>query len=328
MTDVTRHLTWDNFNAIIVGTVPGIHRVIGSPPIDLFVDPSGARIGLRVPYQSRIAVPPSPLSEVEIKRIRVGEEDSLEITTSSRLLYPQFYSLMTAIADRIQNDRTDPLTAFRDTLNSWHILLRSTSMLTDDQQLGLLGELWMLKRLLARNGPHVIGSWTGPLSEEHDFRIGILDFEVKSTRSLKREHIISNLQQLQCSPGRRLFLLSLQFGLAPSILSLPKAVQEIRTALLNNDRESALFESLLANGAGYRDEYASYYSMTYFLRSQAILVPVDERFPKITPVTLANIAEGHRISDVTYRLNIEGMGFTEDSAQFSSIIPSSGGYDV
>lgn len=325
MAEITKHLTWDNFNTIITESIPGLHRVIGSPPVDLFVDPNGARIGLRVPYSHKGTVPPSPLLEVRIERVTIMGEAFVEITTGSRLLYAEFYSLMTIIADKIQSDKMDPLIAFEETLDSWRVLLRSVAILTEDQQLGLLGELWMLERLLMSHGPRAVHSWVGPLSEEHDFRLTDHDFEVKSTRSLQRVHIISSLQQLQNGPGRRLFLLSLQYGLAPTDLSLPRAVQNVRALLSEDDEELATFNDLLTNGSGYRDEYAVHYPSTYFIRAQPVIVPIDEFFPRITPSTMAGIHDGNRISDVKYRVNVEGMGFEDGSNPFCFILPAVGG---
>ncbi len=325
MAEATRHLTWDNFNTIITEAIPGLHRVTGSPPVDLFVDPEGARIGLRVPYPYECTVPPSPLSEVKIERIMIAGEAFVDITTGSRLLYAEFYSLMITIANKIQSDKMDPLVAFGETLDSWRVLLRSVAVLTEDQQLGLLGELWMLERLLMNKGPRAIRFWVGPLAEEHDFRLTDHDFEVKSTRSLQRVHIISSLQQLQNGLGRRLFLLSLQYGLAPTNLSLPSAVQNVRALLSGDIEELATFNDLLTNGSGYRDEYAIHYPATYFMRAQPVIVPIDVSFPKITPSTIASIHDGNRISDVKYRVNIEGMGFKDGSDPFCSILPAVGG---
>src|SRR5262249_11355959 len=151
-------------------------------------------------------------------------------------------------------------------------------------RLGLTGELWMLNRLLSSMGPEAVDAWTGPQREPHDFRVRDVEFEVKSTRSVERVHLINGLTQLVPSLDRSLWLVSLQFE--PAGLhagqSLPEMLTEIRAALTVNARALQKFNDLLSRAYGQINLHADYYAERLQLRTPAQLVPIDSRCPVIT----------------------------------------------
>jgi hypothetical protein len=151
-----------------------------------------------------------------------------------------------------------------------------------------------------------VGAWRGPDREEHDFGLAEIDLEVKTTISEKRSHWINSLSQLAPSPGRPLFVLSIQLttvGSEPG-LSLPQIVAGARAlpaapmAQLNDRLDSA----------GYQDRHADLYLTRWRFRSEPAFFAVDGRFPALT---LARIASGvpstERIEDVRYRIGLDGL---------------------
>lgn len=310
MSAATRHLTWENFRELVDRGVPAIHRVAGSPQVDIFIDENAFRIGLRTPLPGEIAAPISPLGAVSVLLAWPEGARYLEVTTSHGQLFPEFYSFATTLADRIQLRGEAPVEAFISALNSWSELLQPVTMLSIERQLGLFGELWILERVLNSLGPIGVESWTGPLGEPHDYRFGKQELEVKATINPTRSHMIDGEHQLVPSPECSLFLLSIQ--LEPAGIggtSLAEIVGIVRQQLHDSAAASQKFDDLLA-ATGYRDSDGGLYHSRWQLRSTPCRILVDEHCPRITRGDLEHVKPGtsSRISEVHYRINVEGLG--------------------
>ena len=320
-----RYPTWEQFKEIIDRGVPRIVAIQGTPRVVLFVLDGGDRIGLRIyhPPVDPSELPP-PLEDVEILQGGKGRDTYLELSSTARLLYREFYSVLLPVAHNAQIDHVPPLDAIRETVEDLRRLLRRKPLLDEDRQLGLLGELLMLERLLAVRGLDALDAWTGPKNEPHDFRYGNNELEVKSTRNRRRIHIISSIDQLSPTPGRRLFIVSYQFGLAGADAgySLPEVIDRVRRFLTGGRRER--FDSLLSENIGYRDSDANQYKTRYQERSITRMIPVDDGCPKITGKELGRavpVGMRSRISDVQYRVDLEGLGHEDGSRPFLKVIP-------
>src|SRR5205823_6408923 len=81
-----------------------------------------------------------------------------------------------------------------------------------ERQIGLIGELLFLERLVSKFGTSTLSSWIGPWGEPHDFRLQSREFEVKTTVSPQRVHIINGAEQLVASSGCSLSLVSVLLG--------------------------------------------------------------------------------------------------------------------
>ena len=179
-------------------------------------------------------LPVSPSAQISIAEIAENGERLVQVSTSTPELHKYFFILIGEVIDVVVRDGADPFSALQRTLDQWRALLQSVGLLSEERQIGLIGELWLLDRLREQLGPSTITSWTGPDREPHDFRVGSFEFEVKVTRAEARIHTINGLYQLQQTPGRTLFILSLQ--LAPAGTggqSLPARVHKLRAELGN-----------------------------------------------------------------------------------------------
>ncbi len=306
----TRHLTWENFHGMIAAGVPAIHRVAGAPLVDIFVAERGLRIGLRTPLSGDTSAPPSPLTAVSVQVAWYEGVRYLEVTTSQDQLYPEFYSFATTLADRIQLRAEAAIEAFTSALASWSELLQPVTVLSIDRQLGLFGELWVLDRVIESRGARALESWTGPLGEPHDFRFGKRELEVKATINPTRSHIIDGENQLLASPDCSLCLLSIQLepaGIGGS--SLAELVMAVRGHLGKSPAEVRRLDEILP-AVGYRIVDSGLYQHRWQLRSTPYLIVVDEQCPRITRADLEEInpVTSVRISEVHYRINVEGMG--------------------
>ena len=318
-----RHLEWRHFRELVEQGVPAIQPVSGSPEILVFVDEAGSRIGLRMPIDGGMAVEPSPVAEIEVGRVMIGGQTHLEITTRAAGLFAEFYALLEELADRVQLRGETPEVAFRTTMSNWKALLRPAERMSDEQRIGLFGELLVLHRLLVLHGLDAVAAWTGPLGEQHDFRIGEDEIEVKTTSSRKRVHLISSLEQLEPSPGRNLYLLSIQLEPAGSDAgrTLPELVDGVRALIPSGSAARDGLETALLVTWRYSDLHASAYRERLQMRTASVLVEVSLDFPRLTPSFIAKLPGSHRIADVQYRLAVDGLGHEDGSVEFAAVLP-------
>lgn len=317
--------TWDEFAAHIRSPAPVLVRLRGVPSVDLFVDNNGGRIGLRVASSDLAtdSLPESPFTALRIAMVRLDEGNHLEVATMVSDLYPYFFAFALSIADGVQLDGAAPAVALRRSLRAWRALFEQLVLLTPERQLGLLGELWLLDRLVDVHGAAALDAWTGPRGEAHDFRIGNYEFEVKTTSGEHRTHMISGDSQLIASPGHDLYLLSLQFAAGgPSSRSVLDAVEALRSRMTSLHAASR-FEQILESTFQLSLSNLGHYTRRMQLRSRPYLVPVSDSFPRITHADVLSLPrpEMVRVSDVRYRVDVEGLGWEDEAAEFLAVLP-------
>jgi len=149
--------------------------------------------------------------------------------------------------------------------------------------------------------------------ERHDFRVGAVDLEVKSTRSAMRHHVVHGLRQLEPSEGHRLFLVSLRFDAAglQNGLTLGMRVSMLRGLLPAGGEARKTFESKLLMARYCDDDDAQYPDRT-ILADTPLIILVDDACPRLVPSSLRQAlgaALASRVDhDVTYRINVDGLG--------------------
>ncbi len=322
--DASRHLRWEAFEARIQAGPPSTHRICGKPTIDLFVDPGGSRIGMFV-FEAPLALPNSPLAAVSIAEVVKDQLEAVEIATANTRLFRDFYSFCCTVADRIQLGLQPVGHALSETLDSWAGLLKTRSLLSVDQQIGLLGELEFLIKAADALGWRIASkSWKGPDDEEHDFSLPFVDVEVKSTRGEKRVHQIGSLTQLLPKAGRPLFLVSVQLtrsGPGSGSRTLPGAVARVLLRAAKVDPLLATGLRLQLQHLGWSDDDASYYTEAFRLRTPMCAIPVDRSFPAILPSTLAHLGTERlsRIQRVSYSVDVDGLGFPDTTPAFKAL---------
>jgi len=265
------------------------------------------------------------LTGIDVREVIIDEKRMLAVGSDDRRLLRECYAVLLTVADLIQTRGASVGRALTDALDGWRRLLGELSILSVDAQVGLLGELWVAHRLLSSHGRSAVNSWLGPTGQAHDFRFADIELEVKATRGAERRHMISSLTQLVPSPGLRLYLVSIQLasaGGSPGV-SVPTAVGRIQNQLGGATEEAALFFAHL-DALGYRDEHAGLYSAEFRLRSAPVLIEADRSLPILSPVLLRDSfgpAAAARFENVTYTLNVEGLGWPEASSPFQQVLP-------
>lgn len=180
--------------------------------------------------------------------------------------------------------------------------------MSEEKAIGLLGELLILLHLIdALSEEQAVEAWLGPRSEEHDFVLEEIDAEVKTTLSERRSHVIGTETQLQPSPGRPLWLLSIQLtraGTAVGGFGLPDIISRLRDGLATTgDRVNAYLAT-----QGWQDGDSDLYGETYMPRSAPAAYLVDERFPAITRARLDSVVpQPEYVGQVSYRVDVTSL---------------------
>jgi hypothetical protein len=315
-------ISWEELAAIIHEVdAPVAVRLDGDVVVYIFFDPADGRLGLRVPLGAA-DLDPSPLVQVEVTRRQLDGEDIIEIATRTVMLFPYFHGFCVSVADRIQLDGLDANEAVNECVNGWTDLLRQAILLSPERQLGLVGELWLLSHLVAQLGSAAaLAAWTGPTQAAHDFRFGRFEVEVKTTRGERRVHVISGDTQLRASEGCKLYVLSLQFTVAGADAgeSLASRVAAVR-GQLNERRFVQVFDAVLVASYGLDTSEIAQYSSAVKLRTPPYLVPVDANFPRLVLAELVGGDTLARVSDLRYRVDVEGLGFPAGTPQFGEVL--------
>jgi hypothetical protein len=284
------------------GTVTA-HRVSEAPDIIIRIDGPGQKISLLTPHISMIQ------DTAELKRVNTGLEtrdgnEWARITVDARNMYAETYGLMLSVVQAMRGGATFAA-ATSAAMTNMKALLAAKPRISEEKQIGLVGELLLFRALLdAYDEYTIIDWWLGPLAEERDYAFPAFDVEVKTTIGESRMHVIHGAGQLEPSPGRPLWLVSIQITRAggdPNGIALPKLVQEIRERLTaTRDR----FITYLVS-AGWEDDDAAMYPTSYIFRTTPAAYLVDEDFPAVTPSRLhAVVPHSNLVSAVSYRVDV------------------------
>lgn len=134
----------------------------------------------------------------------------------------------------------DVVSAIKFSINNWyHFLDKENKDLSFEEKIGIIGELYVLEKVLETKQLDLLKCWVGPLGGEKDFIFSDgFDFEVKSTcKETKHIHRISNTKQL-VPLNNKLYLISLVFKkvdqLGDDVLDLNILLKRISFKLKDN----------------------------------------------------------------------------------------------
>lgn len=298
-----------------------IHLAIpGNPRVVFFVERAGTRIGLELP-PGDLPADIRPYRAIEVAG--GGDSASVRISSTRQSLYPEFMRLLAGVAERVQIGGYPPGPAIRDALEAWREILQRDRALALEREIGLLGEIWALWRLVQGGlaPADAVSAWRGSDSEEHDFGLQGEDVEVKSTSAEVRTHIISGLTQLLPTGARPLWVLSIQFTSGgDGGHSLGQFIDLVRHAIVPADASTlAEFDRKVSSVSGEQDDQSG---RRWRLRSSPRMIPVDADFPRLTPDLLGPLRESVRahIEEVWYRITVDGMGFPDGSPEFDRVL--------
>lgn len=298
---------------LVVRTKPGLH---------VFTDSSAARLGARFELSAYApAAPTSKLQQIVVSDVSAENRRWLEISTCAPRLYESFYRLITQITTAVVAGMA-PHSALEQAVGLWDNLVEEISIFSEERQAGLFGELLFLERLLLNGTNGAVASWVGPDRQPHDFRLGVFEFEVKTTSGTKRVHTINGLGQLQPSVDCALYLISMQITDAGTGgRSLPELADALRSVVPEADKKQ--YDQRLAL-SGYIARHAPHYGRRRRLRSDIAMILVEDGVPRLTAAGLSVLPPGfapERIANVVYDIEVSGLGVADGSEQFLAIIP-------
>lgn len=307
-----RHLRPEGLAEYLGAGVPALVPIQGDPPVFLVVDPPLQRVAIRVPWSA------GELPDLGAYRhfttettVRDGARWGEVAVTGDDVLLDA-YPVLCAVADRVQQQGMSFAAAVRDVLGIYHELLRGLGRLTDQEEVGLFGELLLLDHLIGQLAEEdAVAAWRGAASEEHDFGFVDDDVEVKTTIAEARRHWVGTVTQLSPTQQRPLWVLSVQLTTAGlGGLTLPELIAGIRHKVVDGAVRHQ-FEARLAD-VRWSDDQTALYGRRFRLRSDPAAFRVGPGFPAIT--TAALMAAGlpvERITSVSYLIDLSGL--TPDS---------------
>jgi hypothetical protein len=193
------------------------------------------------------------------------------------------------------------------TLERWQrfFSLREKIRLTKEEQVGLFGELWLLREMLNHDlGFPAIGYWKGPYREVFDYSMQNMSIEVKST-STKMPYKAYINNEVQLDDGLAGGTLILCFVAVQTNESsgetLADIVQFIEEFVKSDEAAYRLFQDKIF-GCGLGSAYINSYIMHYIIKEQAFF-NVEEGFPRILKRNLQN-----GLGEISYSLDISACG--------------------
>lgn len=302
----TRHLNPASLLEHWHSGVPVLVPIAGEPEVLLRVDGPQHVLALRIAASGPIVLPPDTLAHVRSEVISQGGRQFVEVSVVGAYEHQDGYAILSAVADRVQLEGMDPVEAIATTTDAWHRILARRSRMSGDAEVGLFGEMLVL-RALSSGDPAASLLWRGGAAEEHDYDFGSYDVEVKTTSGERRRHWIHGVDQLQEAPNRPLWLLSLQItrGSAPDACSLSQLVEEVLRATSHTLREELL--TRLASAGWHRAQH-DLFPDRWRLRAAVLAFRIDNEFPRITSTALGDAGiQLARIDQITYKVDVTDL---------------------
>jgi hypothetical protein len=246
-----------------------------------------------------------------------GQELSLTLNQSS--LKDLFSSISWDLVEASSRAETEVGAAqiFVSRLKRWSELLedRHNKGLSFIQQLGLIGELYLLEWLLSDQGVSpetAIYGWRGPDGDARDISLGSLSIEVKSTLATSKNVIkVSSLDQLDAEGGT-LVISRLSFSKSDEGLCFSELIDSIQKKLDKTRAKNDFWRKLFL--IGY-DPEADYTKNKFQLIKHSLYI-VDEDFPKLTPEM---VPAG--IRSAQYEIDMEGLNqYLLDNKTFKDLV--------
>lgn len=314
-----RHLTTSVLMEHWDSGVPVVIPIAGTPALRLRVDAPRSRLTLRAPLPPGVDAPVNALAHVAVDTRVEGGVRYIEISTTDARLVIDGYAMLMAVADRVQLDGIDPIEALEQTLATWQSILATRVRMSPQAEVGLFGELLVVRALL-ETGTGSAGAWRGGLSEEHDFGFVDADVEAKTTSGERRHHWIHGLTQLVETGDTPLWLLSVQItrGGEAQGQRLPDLIDQILTMVTGPDRDR--IEQNLA-AAGWHEEQRDLFDERWRPRTTPLALRVDDDFPRLTPALLISTGvDTTPLRQVAYEVDLTGRAPSLDPPSTISAI--------
>ncbi len=237
-------------------------------------------------------------------------DDSKFILLNLVLVDKQFKDVFdTLIADVLaavinETDIKVILKNYSNRLIKWQSLFERFKQqgLTPEEQRGLFGELFFLRKFLQANSDfqNIVSSWIGSEKQIRDFQFGRWSVEVKTTHGNNHQKIhISSERQLDTTNMDNLYLHHLSLEVRQqSGETLNQLVDSVIEILSTDFTALNRFRNKLIEGSYFDHHRLLYADVGYFIR-QEIFYQVENTFPRIEERDIRN-----GVGDVKYSIVI------------------------
>lgn len=191
--------------------------------------------------------------------------------------------------------------------------------LIHEEQRGLFGELFFLRKLLHLNSDFIgiLNSWLGPEKQIRDFQAATWSVEIKTTHGNNHQKVhISSERQLDTSNLVNLFLFHLSLEIRrQSGETLNQLIRSISEILSTDFSAQNKFQNKLLL-AGYFDQHTHLYEDTGYFVRQETFYKVEKDFPRIEEKDIRN-----GVGDVKYSIIISQCSnfLQSESAVFETL---------
>ncbi|HHT9108179.1 MAG TPA: PD-(D/E)XK motif protein [Candidatus Wunengus sp. YC63] len=251
--------------------------------------------------------------KIELKKYKFqdfGIQQFIDLECTLRAYISEFTEVVKEISEKIIVEKELPVKSLTEVINNWKSFWASRikRILSEEEQIGLICELKVLKMLCEINPVNALNSWKGPLKEKYDFVFSDWVFEVKGTIKEGHVHTINGLDQLKSPTEKNLALISFLATKTENISakSLQTLIEDIEVnAFKNNANMIERFHELLA-GCGYSRIHKEEYRKTKFDIYDGKFFTVNDNFPKLTSDHLKQPLDS-RVSEIQYTIDLEGL---------------------
>jgi hypothetical protein len=230
------------------------------------------------------AAPPALPPDLQSVQVRLVEADRTWLDVSARSHHEELFTLIASkVVYAIRVECRDPAVAVEKTIEEMRAALRPVLPdLSQTEQIGLFGELWVLSNVLfSAVGSRICHIWSGPNSERHDFAGEGVHVEVKTTTRSEPKHEISRLDQLRVPHTKRLLMVSLLLERSlGGEETLADRVDDIREKLGKDGPAIDVFEAKLAK-LGWHDGLRQTGSLLRFTFRDVHVFEVAGSFPRL-----------------------------------------------
>lgn len=203
--------------------------------------------------------------------------DYLEVMCLDPRLTETFDQLALEFAENLfDRPQHSPESVLHELIDKWKKLLATPSKnVTEEDVVGLLGELLVLRKIVSMNPQIGVSVWAGPTGHRHDFTGVNADIEVKTTTSVRSQLLrITNEDQLDPVNQADLVLARVSLVKHPSGISLNSLISDLNGMGLAASEIRERIESVLGTVVdGVMDDKYVHLSTKYYR--------VDEQFPSL-----------------------------------------------
>lgn len=219
---------------------------------------------------------------IEVKQVKTSKYNSILFSYLSEDNFTLFYHFCEDMITETENYKGDE--GYKEIVNRFNqwkkMFTRNNKILTENEVLGLLGELLFLKNIAipTYGSTDGLNSWSGPEPTHKDFSYKNEWYEIKSINTFKNSVPISSLEQLDSELEGHLVVYSFE-KMSPSFagISLNKLVSEIMRDLAFDTDKDIFLAKLKQVGYAYNEIYDNY--VFNLIKKDSYLV--NNEFPRI-----------------------------------------------